>query len=177
MPTTRLWITIAIFSLCLSALAPIAASAGEHRLGLGAHYWRTVDSLGDLNDLPDDGYSWMVSYQYKPRGLFTFEAAVELFDDGFGGSNDSAYSPQIFALVGGNGLYGGVGVGVTVSDGLADDISDPYYVVRIGWNVAVLGSVYADIHARYRFDDWEGVEEFELNSDSFTVGLVGRVRF
>lgn len=159
-------------------LAAPAADAAEHRFGIGLEYWRTVDGLpssSEIEGIEDDGQSWVVSYQYKPAGLFTFQVDAEFFDDGFAGSTDSAYAPQAFILVG-RGLYGGVGAGVTISNGLADDVSDPFYMGRLGFNFSLLGALKVDLHATYRFDDWEGLEDVDVDTDTYTLGATLRVR-
>jgi len=155
-----------------------SAQAGEHRLGIGVEYWRTVDGLpssGDFEDLEDDGNSWLLTYQYKPAGLFTFQLDAEYFPDGFGGSTESAIAPQAFILVGG-GLYGGIGVGFTYSDGLEDDISDLFYMGRIGFNFSLLGTIKLDLHATYRFDDWDALKDISVSSDTYTFGAAVRFR-
>lgn len=152
--------------------------AGEHSLGLGWQFWRTVDGLpgaGDVEDVEDDGSSLVASYQYKPAGLFKFEIDVEYFEDGFAGSTDTAIAPQAFVLVGGF-VYGGVGVGVTISDGLEDEVSDPYFMARLGLEFDLLGPLSVDLHATYRFDDWEGLEGIDLNTDTYTLGAVARIK-
>ena len=155
-----------------------AARAGEHRLGIGVEYWKTVDGLpstGDFENVEDDGSSWLATYQYKPAGLFTFQLDAEIFPDGFGGSTQTAVAPQAFILVG-SGLYGGVGVGVTLSNGLADDVSDPFFMGRIGFNFSLLGTLKLDVHATYRFDDWDGLEGIDTDTDTYTFGAAVRFR-
>lgn len=159
--------------VALVALAP-AAEAAEHRLGVGAQFWKTVDDLADdgFGDIEDDGFSWVVGYQYRPSGLLSFELDLEWAGDGFGGSTESAYSPIAFILVG-HGFYAGVGAGVTVSDGFEDDdVSDPFWIGRVGWDVALLPGLSVDVNANYRagaFDELEGT-----STDAITLGAVLR---
>lgn len=168
----RIAITAALLAL---AFAP-AADAAEHRLGLGLHYWSTIDSVGDLEGIEDEGSSWLVTYQLKPAGFFKLELDVEVFDEGFAGSTDTSFAPQAFVLVGGF-VYGGVGAGVTVSDGLQDNVSDPFFMVKLGLDFTVLPRVHLDVGAIYRFDDWEAVEEVDFDSDTYTLGVAARVVF
>lgn len=162
----------------LAGLAPGQASAGDHFVGGGLEFWRTVDGLpgtGDFDDIEDDGSSWVLSYQYRPRGLFRFELDLEYFDDGFAGSTDTAIAPQAFILVG-RGLYGGVGAGFTFSDGLEDDVSDPFFMGRLGFEFSLLGPLKIDLHATYRFDDWDGLEDIDVDTDTYTLGAYVRFK-
>lgn len=169
-------------SLLLGALLilPTTAShAGEHSLGLGVEFWRTVDGFpdsGTFDDIEDDGQSFLISYQYKPAGLIRFELDLEIFDDGFAGSSETAVAPQAFVLVGAGGLYGGVGIGVTISDGLEDDVSDPFYMGRLGFQFSLLGAIKLDLHATYRFDAFEELEGIDFDSDTYTFGAAVRFK-
>lgn len=155
------------------ALAP-AAGAGEHRLGFGFHYWRTLDEIeGSLGDgIEDDGLSQLVSYQYLPGPFVKLEATVEYFPDGFGGATSSAYAPQVFLIVG-RGLYAGIGVGITRSSSFEDDWSDPFYGARVGYELPILPRLDLDLNANYRFDSWSELEEYD--SEVLTFGAVLRV--
>ncbi len=164
-----------LFAAALLVLATPGASAQppKHSLGFGAHFFRTVNSINDLSGIDEDGNSWVASYQYLPRGIFRFEIDLEVFPDGFSGSLDSAFAPQFFVLVG-HGLYAGIGLGQTFADDLPDDASDPYYMARFGWELALLGAVGVDLQATYLFDNWEDVRGFDINTDTLTVGAVLR---
>ena len=171
--------TFAMTLLGITALLVATAGAAKaqaprkHTLGIGAHFFRTVDSFNDLSGIDEDGNSWVVSYQYLPRGLFRFEIDLEYFPDGFSGSLDTAFAPQFFVLVG-HGLYGGIGVGQTFADDLIDDATDPYYMARFGWELGILGAIGVDLQATYLFDNWDDVRGFDINSDTLTVGAVLR---
>lgn len=163
--------------LLATLLSPGIVEAGEHRLGVGAHFWRTVDDIADdildspFGDIEDDGFAWVVSYQYVPKGLFRLELDVEYYDGGFAGSPDSSYSPTGFILFGGN-LYAGVGIGFTFSSGLEDDVSDPFYVARVGWELDLLPGISVDINANYRADAFNDLDE--ASSDAITLGAILR---
>lgn len=170
-------LTLILLGMALVSLAAAPAlQAAEHRLGLGIHYWRTVDNLDDLNNLEDNGTSYIASYQFKPRGLFKLELDLEVFGDGFGGSTETAYAPQAFVLVGGF-VYGGVGVGTTYSNDLPDTFSDPFFMAKLGLDFALLGPLRLDVGAIYRFDDWASLQQIDLNTDTFTLGVIGRIEF
>ncbi len=154
----------------------LPATAGEHRIGAGLHYWQSIDQISD--DFPDvgiadDGLSQVVSYQYL-AGFIRFEAAAEYFSDGFQGSTDWAVAPQVYILAG-RGIYGGVGVGATYSDAGFNGWSEPFFIGRAGFDFLILPKLHLDIHADYRFVDWEELENYD--SDTITLGATLRVGF
>lgn len=160
--------------LPLMLLAALIAgpAAADHRIGFGIHHWQTVDDLADegFEDLDDEGTSGIVSYQYMPEGIFSLELDLEYFADGFAGSTEEAFSPQVYLLVG-HGLYAGAGVGVTHSDG---ETSDMFYAARLGFDISILPRLSVDVNANYRFDDWDLVDEVE--TDTVTLGALIRLR-
>lgn len=171
----KIWRAAAVFSICGLAM-PSLAAAGEHRIGFGYHYWQTVDDLGDLGDIEDDGFANVLSYQYLPGGFLRFEVDLEYFDDGFAGSSKTAYSPQFFVLVG-RFLYAGVGVGITQSDGFASggDWSDPWFAARAGVDLLLFPKLHLDINANYRADAFEDLDR--AKSDALTIGASLRLTF
>ena len=174
MPTSPRLLVLALAALTALAVAP-AASAAEHSLGLGVEYWKSLDDLVDeqfdVVDLEEDGFSWVASWRVQPRGIFSFELDVEDSEDGFGGSTEDSITPLAFLLVG-HGLYAGAGVGKTFSDGLEDDASDLFWAARLGWELALLPGVSVDVHANYRADAFEGLED--ASSDAITLGAILR---
>jgi len=172
--TRRIWKTL----ICLTVLAGVSAlsahpaSAADHSLGLGVHYWRAVDDLDGSFD--SSGAAGMFSYQYIPAGLFKLEVDLEYFPKGFGGADDVAWSPQVYVLLG-NRLYAGVGAGVIYSQDFADEFSDVFYAARIGTDFALLPRTRLDINANYRFKDWNQIDQ--ADTDTITLGAVLRIRF
>ena len=166
-------LAVALFALCWLGGAAAMAGAAEHRFGVGGNYWRALDDL-DASDLEvdEDGIAPYVTYQFVPAGLVRFELDVEYYEAGFGGSTDAAYAPVAFVLVE-FGIYGGVGVGVTVSDGLSDNVSDPFYAARLGWDFQVLPRLHVDLNANYRANTFSGLEDYD--SDTITLGAAVRV--
>ena len=146
-------------------------SAAECTIGV-----RWTRSRGDagFDDIEDDGVSWLLSYQRRPGKFFRWEIDLEYFDDGFGGSTESAFAPIVYVLAG-KGLYGGLGIGVIYSDGLEDEISDPFYAARAGFTFPVLPKVQLDVHGNYRFDAWDALNE--ADTESITLGAIVRVKF
>lgn len=163
-----------VFTMIIAAVFVIVqpASAGDHRLGMGVHYWDTVDNI-DIEDYDDSGYSWLVSYQYKPS-LVGYEFDVEFADDQPGNPDKWTYSPQAFVLIGGT-IYGGVGAGLHYADG---ESSDPFYALKAGVDFELLPYIHMDINANYRFENWDvdAVEE-DVDTDTVTLGAVVRFEF
>ena len=157
--------------LALIALTATAASAGEHRIGGGANYWVSVDDIevGD-NKLDDDGIAFFGSYQYWP-GLLGLEVDLEFLPDRFG---ESAVSPQAYLLVG-KGVYAGVGIGTTYTDG--DLVDEPFFALKAGFNLEILPGIYADIYGNYRFNDTAAFdnEESDIDTDTVFLGVAVRV--
>ncbi|MFA7455551.1 MAG: hypothetical protein WCZ10_13935, partial [Desulfobulbaceae bacterium] len=58
----RLLMAILVLGL---GLLPFSAElqAGEHRIGGGVNYWTTVDDI-DHDDIDEDGFSYLISYQH-----------------------------------------------------------------------------------------------------------------
>jgi len=166
----RIW----IWAVVVVSFAATAAGAAEHRFGVGYHYWKTADKVTGLGDVKDDGHATVFSYQYLPGGLVRFEADVEYFPSGFGGSRDNAYSPQAFVLVG-RFLYAGVGVGATHSNDFpsGDSWSDPWYAARAGLDLLLLPRLHLDLNANYRADAFRDLQD--AKSDAITLGASVRL--
>lgn len=163
-----------IMAVLIAGVGAVRVEAAEHSLGFGAHYWRTVDDLADSGfTIEDDGLAYLVSYQYQPEGLFSFEVDVEYFDQGFGGSDTETISPQGYLVIG-HGWYAAIGAGVVYSSGLEDEVSDPFYAAKIGLQMALIPRVHLDVNANYRFDAWG--ELGDANTDTITLGAVVRFR-
>ena len=162
-----------LFALVFVDASP--ASAGDHYLGLGAHFWKTVDDLtGDgFDGIEDDGLAWVVSYQYDPESLLKFELDLEYYDGGFAGSPDSAVTPIGFVMVGSK-LYGALGVGLTYSGGLQDDVSDPFYAARVGYVLSLLPGIRVDLNANYRAGAFNDLDQ--ADTDAITVGAILRFK-
>ncbi|MEM6796930.1 MAG: hypothetical protein AAF725_23350 [Acidobacteriota bacterium] len=161
--------------LGLFLLIPAAsASAAEHWLSLGAHFFRTLDDLADdgFDDIEDDGYAIVLGYTYKPRGLFYLAGEIEYYPDGFGGSTDGSVVPIGYAGIGGS-WYAAVGLGATFSGDFDDNVSDPFYLARLGKRFDVLPGVGVDIYLNYRADAFDALED--ASTDTITLG--GAVRF
>ncbi len=147
---------------------------GDHRIGGGIHYWIALDDI-DEDDVDENGLGIVLSYQYRMAQFFTIEADLEFLDEGYAGSSETVFSPQAFFLVG-LGLYGGVGLGINYSDG---DLADkPFFALRAGFDFEVLPSIFLDLHANYRFEQWDFDKiKGDIDTDTITLGAIVRFEF
>lgn len=160
---------VTIFAV-FSFIQPVFA--GDHRIGAGVHYWTSIDDI-DVDDVDEDGFSGIISYQWKPA-LLGFEFDLELADKELTGKSEMEYSPQAYVLVGGF-IYAGLGVGVHYYDG---DFSDPFYGLKAGVLIELLPHIYFDLNANYRFDNWDYDEvEEDVDTDTVTLGGIVRLEF
>ncbi|MEI6807538.1 MAG: hypothetical protein WCN95_02360 [bacterium] len=161
-------------SMIVAGLILVAATVGQravadpHRLGAGVHYNASVTSLGDGFD--SSGLSYLISYQFVPASFFKLEANVEILPSSLTGS-ETAYVPQVYALLGGI-IYGGLGIGVAYSDG--EFAKDPIYNIRAGLDIPI-SKIHIDVNANYGFTDFDQLSD--LNSDNITIGLLARYEF
>ncbi len=163
-------LTLVSSFLCLAT----PATAAEHRLGVGANYWRTIDDLKDqgFGNIDDSGVAWMATYQYVPTGLFRWEIDVEYFDSGVGGATKETLSPQIYLMLG-SSFYAAVGIGVLQSDDFKGNHSDPFYAAKLGIDSELLPNFHLDLFANYRFEAWNQLDQAKTD----TVFLGAAVRF
>ncbi|NJL27383.1 MAG: porin family protein [Thermoanaerobaculia bacterium] len=167
---SRLFLLTAAVAM-LVASAP--AQAEGHRFGVGLHYWRALDDLAeDGFDVDESGLAGIVSWQYG--AFIRFEADLEIFPEGFGGSTDTAISPLVFVVVGSD-LYAALGAGVTWSQDLEGDFSDPFWVARVGWDWDLLPKISLDLNLNYRFDAFSELDD--VQSDAITAGAIVRFSF
>ena len=155
-------------------VCPTAWAENAHRVGGGLRYWVALDDI-DVEDVDEDGLSFILSYQYVMAEYFKLEADLEFLDEGYAGADEAVWSPQAYFLIG-KGLYGGVGVGINYSDG--DWADDPFFAFRAGVDLEVLPSIFLDINANYRFEKWnfDRIEE-DIDTDTITVGAILRYQF
>ena len=169
-----LWLSAFILLVMGLGLSSPAAAA-KHRLGLGIQFWRALEDFDDkgFSGIERDGIAWVGTYQYDPAGLFKLQLDLEYSPDGFAASTKPTLSPVAFVLLG-KGLYGGVGLGISFSDGLVDNRSDPFWVARLGLDLLILPKTRLDLHADYRaraFDELDNVK-----TDGVTLGAAVRFR-
>jgi hypothetical protein len=167
----------AAFILALVALILVSGGSFEgarcgHRLGGGLRYLTT---LGDIKDVPEwdpNAFGFIASYQYD-FSLIKIEGDVEWILD-YGGSDKSLIQPQAWLVVG-NLIYGAGGIGMSYFDG--DWFDDPFYGLRAGTNLTLLGLNF-DAFASYQFQDTKVFDEIDQEDlDALTFGLILRVVF
>lgn len=161
-----------------AGLSPAMAAGGAdvrpHRVGVGAVYWRAVEDV-DINNVDQDGVSWMGSYQYRP-GWVGAEVGVEAFGEGFGGASDTVLAPQAYLILG-KGLYAAAGVGTYYTDG--EFSNRPFYGLRAGLDAEILPFLRIDLNANYRFDDWANLSDSarDIGTDTVMLGAALRLAF
>lgn len=167
---------IALLAMLLAVgFSAAPADAAEHRLGLGIHYWKTVDDLvGDgFDELEEDGFSFVLSYKAVPKGLLSVGVDLE-HSDGFGGSTDTVLTPIVWVYAG-KSLYVGAGAGVNISDSFEGNTSDVFWAGRIGLDFHLLPRLRLDLNANYRAGAFDELDE--LATDAITLGAIARWTF
>jgi hypothetical protein len=146
----------------------VYAEEGAHRLGVGANYWTALSDI-DVNNVNDNGFSYLVSYQYKP-GLLGLGLDAEMLPDRFG---EDSYAPQAYLLLG-KAIYAGAGIGwVYANDEFAND---PFFSFRAGLDLEVLPHIHLDIYGQYRFESTQELESDRTDIDTDTIYLGAAVR-
>ena len=154
---------------CRRVLPARAAWSGEHRPGGGVNYGVALEDL-DEDDVDEDGFSYLISYQYMMDWVGV-ELDVELLPDRF---DEDAVAPAAWFLLG-KTLYAGAGIGIVNSDG--DFADEPFFALRAGLNLELLPSLYADLSVNYRFNDEADLDDDDRNIDTDTLFLGAAVRF
>lgn len=165
--------TLALF-LSLSLLAATSATAEiKHRFGVGAHYWTAIDDI-DVDDIKEDGFAYLVSYQLRPASLIKFGLDVEILPEEFGGADENVFAPQAYVILG-SAIYAGLGIGTYYTDG--DFADDPFFNIRAGLDLNILPFLYLDINANYRFEEWDSIKTLDedVSSDTITLGAAVRI--
>lgn len=160
------------FSCLMPVPAAQAALSGEgrgvHRIGLGVNYWKTLEDLGE--DFDEDGFSYLLSYQYAPAWFVKVGTNLEVFPE-LANSTGTILAPELFVTFGGL-FYGGVGVGIYYNDATWSDA--PFYMFRAGFDIPVLPRLFIDLNANYRFNDWKTLEWSDLDTDTIRLGVAVR---
>lgn len=165
--------SLPLFVLTLGLLLGAAsASAADHSLGAGALFYKTVDDfVGDgFDDIDEDGYALVLSYRYIPEGIFWLGIDAEYYEDGYGGSADGTLSPVAFLGVG-HGWYAAVGVGVSSSGDFNDNVSDPFWAARLGWQKTILPGLALDLNFNYRADSYDALGDADTDAINFGATL------
>ena len=151
------------------------AQAADHKLGLGALFYKTLDDFVDdgFDDIEEDGYAFVISYRYEPEGIFFLQIDAEYYESGYGGSTDGTVTPIAFVGVG-SGWYAAVGIGASYSGDFDDNVSDTFWAGRIGWQKAILPGIALDLNFNYRADAYEALED--ASTDAINLGASFRFR-
>ena len=165
-------LAVAVLSLMLTSRT--TAETGM-RLGGGVHYWTTLDKI-DLTDVDENGLSWVVSFQYGSTSIVKLQTDLEVFPKRFGGTQHPVFAPYALILAG-KTIYGGFGIGTFYYDGEFAD--KPFYVLRAGVDLELLPSLYLDINANYRWENWRGLGKAlkDVDTDTITLGAAVRIPF
>ncbi len=163
---------VALMLVVLVGMVSDVRAEVHHRVGGGVHYWTAVDDI-DVDDVDEDGFAYIVSYQLCPASLIKFGLDVEMFPADFGGAEDPVYAPQAYVILGGT-IYAALGIGAYYTDG--EFAEDPFYNLRAGLDICLLQFVYVDINANYRFEEWDDIKtvDEDVSSDTITLGAVVR---
>lgn len=159
-------------AILMGACLAVPAAAGQ-RIGAGAHYWRTVDSL-DNDSFDRDGVSYLITYQGEVIPLVKYQTDLEIYRRGYAGSRYTVYAPQALAIVGG-WVYGGVGIGILYAD--SRFANKPFYLLRAGLDLPILPRLRLDINANYHFSEWRGINRTAKDIESDTITIGGALRF
>ena len=165
-------LVVTVVAVALAVLtSATAALAGSHRLGVGANYWKTIDNIEveDATNIDETGLSWLASYQYAPKGFFKLEIDLEYYPEVAG--EEALWSPEAYVLFGGT-IYLGAGIGTYYSDGVFNN--SPFYMLRAGFDFAILPFLSLDINANYRFNDWGSFDTSDLDTDTIRLGAAIR---
>ncbi len=164
-----------VLIICLTALLviPSAATARNQQIGVGAHYWTTLDDV-DVNNIDESGLAWYLSYRNRLSDLLQVELDLEIADEKHAGAGETIYSPQAFLLLGA-ALYGGVGLGIDWADG---ELGNLYYLLRAGYVLELLPQIFVDFNLNYRFETWDiDAVRDDIDADTLTMGAIVRIGF
>ncbi|MGE9291241.1 MAG: hypothetical protein ACQKBT_09640 [Puniceicoccales bacterium] len=153
----------------LNAQATITQNKGNHRIGVGANYWVSLSDI-DVDDVDDNGFSYLVTYQYW-KNLVGVELNVEFLPDRFG---ESAWAPEAYILFG-EGIYVAAGIGWINEDGDWQD--KPFYALRMGFDFELFAGFYLDLSANYRFNDTADLKDSDTEIDTDTIFLGASLRY
>ena len=161
---------VAIVAFGLFQTSTRADEDSDTQIGVGAHYWISLDDID--TDWDENAISYYVSFRYNPS-LWGIEANVEYYpkETLF---RKAAYEPQAFFILG-NTLYGGIGLGWLYSDG--DWADDPTYALKAGFNIKLFDAIGLDINANYRFNSFDDFDEDGKKIDMNTITLGAAVRY
>ena len=163
------WMVLVLLALFI--LPAAQADDNAHRIGGGVNYWVFLDDI-EVDDVDEDGFSYLASYQFRPT-LIGLQADVEFLPDLFG---EDAIAPAAYLLLG-KAIYAAAGVGIVNQDGEWAD--DPFFALKVGLDLEVLPSIYLDISGSYRFNSEVDMEDAvdAIDTDTVFLGAAARIGF
>ena len=163
------WVILLALTFVLIPAAQAADKA--HRIGGGVNYWVFLDDI-DVDNIDKEGFSYLVSYQYRPT-LIGLQADVEFLPDMFG---EDAIAPAGYLVVG-QAIYGAAGAGILNLDGEWAD--DPFFALKVGLDLEALPGIFLDISASYRFNSETDLEDAvdAIDTDTVFLGAAARIGF
>ncbi len=172
---------LTVFTCVLFATLPSARAdedrGGWFQIGVGAHYWHSIETASEEESFSEDGIAWSLSTRLFPRYWVHLGFEVEQFPDEYAGLTEDIYAPAGYLVVG-KGVYAAMGAGVYYSDG-EFYTDDPFYAFRVGIMAEALPSIYLDINANYRFESTDDLEAEvdNIDTDTVTLGAALRIEF
>jgi opacity protein-like surface antigen len=168
-------------ALLLSIAVPAAMAGGfGHSIAVGGHYFKVLGDIKAGSSFEKDGVGYNVSYRLGLSRVFSIEAVLQGYPAGYYDAEE-VYSPEVYAVLG-RGLYAGIGAlayhvrwhkDFRSAHDASSEWTDVTYALIAGVEIPlVLDFVALDLNARYVFNEWQEVEDFQ--EDTLTFG--GRVR-
>jgi hypothetical protein len=163
---------ISVLALLVAAVTVGATStsfAGA-KFGGGLHYLRNLADIkddGNVQGFDKNSYSILGSVMFAGP-LISLEGQAEYIFN-FYGSDEAAWAPQVYALIGGM-IYGGVGMGWYHTK---SEWSDAFYNLRAGVNVGLAG-LNLDVYGTYQFfsdDELKDLTGEDFNAVTFAAIL------
>ncbi len=162
-----------IVRLLVATVAGLVAvdTRAESTLGLGAAYFRTVDSLN--KPFEESGVAPVLSYRADLTDVVKLQLDGLLYPEGYAGAYKDVFSPQAFVLFGGD-FYVGAGFGTLIA---GSDVADsPMYIARVGYTIRMFTGLHLDLNANYELSDWDGINDVDERKDSDTVTVGAALR-
>ena len=172
---------VALSCLLLNISFTLASDAHfTHSIFFGAHYFRTLGEIKEEPNFDKDGYGINFGYQLGLSSIFSVQAVVQTYPSGFYDA-ENAWSLEGYAIIG-RGIYAGVGI-LTYKLKWKKEYKDYHeeegwsnlnYALKAGFELPlVLDVVYIDVNAKYLFNNWQDVKEFD--EDTLTFGASVKV--
>ena len=170
---TKLLLVVAIAGLVAMTQGLHAESA--QRLGVGVNYWKMLDDI-DVDNVDKDGFTWLVTYQYRPLALLKLEADIEVFPKRFQGIDSTAFAPEAYLILGST-IYGAVGIGILYAN--SEFAHDPFYALRAGLDLEVIPQLFLDLNVNYRASEIASMSDVvdDIHGDTLTLGAAVRYQF